>query len=279
MSRRLSDLPLRHRLADVPVLAASPTSLSSTGCEPSAPTEVARAAYGLGELVAPDALAQRHARGAARRPRAHGGPAGRRPPRRPGGADHGGPRPARAARRRWRRRPALPPWWRGRWPTGAGPGRPGARPCPRRCSPAAELAPLLPPLVRGAAGPAAAAAPRPRDVRPPRPASWGSPATPRRRPTHRCTAAGPRARAPPAGRHPTARHRRHHRARQRPGAGRAGAGAAGDAGPARDGRRAPDVAALGRRRRRRGAPLRHQRGGRPRRRAWRCPTARASEVT
>ena len=68
MSRRMPDLPLVDRLADVPVLGRLTDVPVLERLRAVRATEVVRAAYGLGELVAPDALARR-ALGVRRNPR------------------------------------------------------------------------------------------------------------------------------------------------------------------------------------------------------------------
>ena len=107
MSRRLPGLPLVDRLADVPVLGRL------TDVPVLERLRAVRAdgggAGGLrpGRARGAGRPRPRAARCAAQPTRAHGGPAARRPPRRPGGADHGRRGPARPARRGWRRRPPL----------------------------------------------------------------------------------------------------------------------------------------------------------------------------
>jgi hypothetical protein len=59
MSRRMPDLPLVDRLADVPVLDHLTDVPVLERLRAVRATEVVRAAYGLGELAAPDALARR----------------------------------------------------------------------------------------------------------------------------------------------------------------------------------------------------------------------------
>ena len=68
MTRRQSDLPLVDRLADVPVLGRLTDVPVLVRLRAVRVTELVRAAYGLGELVAPDALS-RGALGVRRNPR------------------------------------------------------------------------------------------------------------------------------------------------------------------------------------------------------------------